>query len=318
MRPTTRALAAFLLLLAGCAVPASRPGSPPLSPQRQVQRERLREACLEATLSTIADAASRAKFCDCSSERVAQGLPVDVLSGADSSREGEEAFRSALAQSFTDCAREAGLPTREEDAASSSDRSPSGPSIVQVIVAEPARRKVVTGSGFFIAEHLVATNHHVVRNHPSVGIALEGGEPFVANVLYVDPGLDFAVLASPVEGAPLEIRDTPVEDGESVLAWGFPQGRRRIAFSSGTVRAADDVFIVHDALIAAGSSGGPLTDAEGKVLGIVTFLAKSRGDAANESDRGIAVRMNLILRSVAARATAGEGRALRPPADKGR
>jgi len=279
-----------------------------------VQRERLREACLEATLATISEASTRARFCDCSSERVAQGLPVGVLSGSDTSEEANEAFRSSLEQSFVDCSREVGLPAGETDAASAPGASPSGPSIVQVIVAEPARRKVVTGSGFFISEHLVATNHHVVKSHPTVGIALEGAEPFVAKVLYVDPTLDFAVLASPVEGEPLEIRETPVEDGEGVLAWGFPQGRSRIAFSSGTVRAVDEVFIVHDALIAAGSSGGPLTDLEGKVLGIVTFLAKSRGDAANESDRGIAVRMNLILRKAAARAKAEEARSVRTPA----
>lgn len=314
MQLVPRALVpALLFLVAGCASGLARPDAPTSSPERRAQQERMRDACLEATLAKIPDGSTRARFCDCSSERIARSLPVDVLSGDDSSAQAREAFASTIVESWTDCSREVGLPAEDPVAAASPGDSPSRPSIVQVIVAEPATRRVVTGSGFYVTEHLVATNHHVVRNHPSVGVAVEGAEPLVARVLYVDPALDFAVVASPVEGEPLEIRDGPVEDGEAVLAWGFPQGRRRIAFSSGTVRAADEVFIVHDALIAAGSSGGPLTDADGKVLGIVTFLAKSRGDAANESDRGIAVRMNLILRSIAARAKAGEARAARRP-----
>src|SRR5262249_37059939 len=78
----------------------------------------------------------------------------------------------------------------------------------------------------------------------------------------------------------------------------FPQGRRVVAASTGTIRAIVECCIVHDALIAAGSSGGPLLDAQSQVVGINTALTKVEGDRLNESERTFAIKMRFILESL--------------------
>ncbi len=151
------------------------------------------------------------------------------------------------------------------------------------------------GSGFFVADELIATNAHVLGNAASAMVSSDGSGDVLAEVIYRDDAIDFAVLRSPLRGVPLTIRDTPIVLGEGVVALGYPQGRAVVAASTGTVRGFSDVLILHDALIAAGSSGGPLVDDEGRVLGVNTVLAKRRGDEVNATDRGLAIRISAIL-----------------------
>jgi hypothetical protein len=94
---------------------------------------------------------------------------------------------------------------------------------------------------------------------------------------YVDKDLDFAVLRSPVKGAPLPLRAGPITDGEAVAAVGFPQGRDLVAASTGTLLGAD-----------------------GRVLGVNTVLIKRRGDWANVTDRPLAIKISTVLKTLGA------------------
>ena len=165
-------------------------------------------------------------------------------------------------------------------------RIPEG--VVRVSTAQRA------GSGFFLDPLHVVTNAHVVESSPYVALAFSEGQPFSGRVIFTNPELDFAIIESRLQGTPIPIKRTPIIVGEHITTFGFPQGRTVIASSTGTIRDVDVCCILHDALIAAGSSGGPLLDHENQALGLNTLLTKRPGDTANASDRAITVRLDFI------------------------
>ena len=157
----------------------------------------------------------------------------------------------------------------------------------------------MVGSGFYADESLIVTNAHVVEDNAIVSISFSGQQPFIGEVVYRNDDLDFAIIKPSLKGIPLPIRKGPVTIGENIIAMGFPQGRQVMASSTGTVVDVVECCILHDALIAGGSSGGPLTDAQHGVLGLNTLLSKNPGDRANETDRAITVRMDFITKILA-------------------
>jgi S1-C subfamily serine protease len=151
------------------------------------------------------------------------------------------------------------------------------------------------GSGFYAKDRLIVTNAHVMGDTTNIAISFSGQTPFLGQVVFRDDELDFAIIETTTPGTPLPIRRGPVTLGEHIIAMGFPQGRQVMASSTGTVMEVVDCCIAHDALIAGGSSGGPLLDARYEVLGLNTLLSKKPGDKANETDRAITVRMDFIM-----------------------
>lgn len=120
------------------------------------------------------------------------------------------------------------------------------------VVRISAGRRV--GSGFYADESLIVTNAHVVANFHSVQIAFSDRSPFPGRVVFRDADLDFAIIRPGIRGNPLPIRRGPVQLGEPIVAMGFPQGRKVIAASTGTVVDVVDCCILHDALIAGGGA----------------------------------------------------------------
>ena len=131
------------------------------------------------------------------------------------------------------------------------------------------------GSGFFVTPTLILTNHHVARNAARLKVTLINGLEVFATTVRSDPKRDVAVLQ--VESStftPLPLRRTPVVLTEEVYAVGSP------LFESlaGTVTRGivsqhqrDEYgleLIQADVTIQPGSSGGPLLDNQGNVVGI--------------------------------------------------
>ena len=145
---------------------------------------------------------------------------------------------------------------------------------------------------------MIATNAHVVAGAHGLRVAASDGAPFDGVVVYRDPELDFAIVKVEVAGTPLKLRKGPIADGETVMALGYPQGRTHVALSTGTVRGRTAMFVEHDALIAGGSSGGPLVDEDGLVIGLNTLLRKQPNDRKNESDRTFAIKLSVIRKSL--------------------
>ncbi|ANC31273.1 S1C family serine protease [Isoptericola dokdonensis] len=219
---------------------------------------------------------------------------------------------------------EVGAPEQTEAApvASSTDQNPDwqavtaavAPSVVAIQVSSQAGGS--EGSGVIIddAGHVV-TNNHVVAGAAdgSVQVTLSDGRLFEATIVGTDPTTDLAVVQlvdAPDDLQPATVGDSDaVQVGDSVLAVGNPLGLANTA-TTGIVSALDrpvaasgedgsDVVVTNaiqiDAAVNPGNSGGPLFDAQGRVIGITSSIA-TMSDGSGQSGSiglGFAIPANL-------------------------
>jgi serine protease Do len=157
------------------------------------------------------------------------------------------------------------------------------PSVVHVeaIVKVNDRRSEVTGSGVIAsADGRILTNQHVVEKAEKVTVTMPGVPGKIpARIVGTDKQTDLALLRietpQPLPTATLGSSDA-VKVGQWVLAVGNPYGldgtvSLGIVSAKGRNLGIPDLindFIQTDAMIDRGSSGGPLVDLDGKVIGI--------------------------------------------------
>jgi serine protease Do len=177
-----------------------------------------------------------------------------------------------------------------------------------------AERRRSTGSGVILdARGAVMTNYHVVQGARRVQVVLASrstgtsivrarGATLEATVVGVDEETDLALLRVDPQGQklePLPLGDSDaLKAGQLVFAFGSPLGLDNTV-TMGVVSAVgrqlepDDpmVYIQTDAPINPGSSGGPLVDAHGRVVGINTLILSQGG--GNEG-LGFAAPSNIV------------------------
>jgi S1-C subfamily serine protease len=163
-----------------------------------------------------------------------------------------------------------------------------------------------TGTGFVIdGDGHILTNYHVVADATSVSVGFDDNRVVQARVLGTDATNDLALLRVETDGlklAPLQLGDSKTAQvGDPVLTIGNPFGLDR-TLTTGVVSAlqrqitAPNGFTIQhviqtDAPINPGSSGGPLLDAAGRVLGINSQIVT--GGAGNGNvGIGFAVPIN--------------------------
>jgi serine protease Do len=156
----------------------------------------------------------------------------------------------------------------------------SSPAIVRV---EAGAERV--GTGFIVASAgLVVTNLHVVAGASEVRIVLYGGTALpVTHIAGLDPERDLVLLAiDPPKPLPtLTLGNSDVMSaGDSVIAIGNPLGVLDYSVSGGllsSVRVVNDKLTVLQisAPISQGSSGGPLFNTFGEVIGVTTAIIAS-------------------------------------------
>ncbi|MBN2538328.1 trypsin-like peptidase domain-containing protein [candidate division WOR-3 bacterium] len=151
------------------------------------------------------------------------------------------------------------------------------------------------GSGVIISPNGdVITNAHVVQNATAITVTLPDNREFQAELVGIDNGLDLALLKIDGEDLPAAELGTS-EDlmiGEWAIAFGNPFGfllrdaqptvtvgvisalHRDVKSGRGAVMTD---MIQTDAAINPGNSGGPLCTAEGRVVGINTFIFSHSG-----------------------------------------
>jgi serine protease Do len=137
------------------------------------------------------------------------------------------------------------------------------------------------GSGVVIGDGRVLTNAHVLRGD-EVAVRRPDGEVVHGRVAGLDADLDVAIVAVDTGEAPAVAWDpeivAAVGAGQPVFALADPGGRG-LRTTFGLVTATGRSFrgprgrriggsIEHSAPLPRGSSGGPLVDAEGRLLGI--------------------------------------------------
>jgi S1-C subfamily serine protease len=152
------------------------------------------------------------------------------------------------------------------------------------------------------------TNNHVVDGARASDITatLSDGRILVAERVWVDPASDVAILKLPADDLPTaELGDSDrVRVGHWVLAFGSPFGLNQ-SVTHGIISARDrgqislgntiriKEFLQTDAAINPGSSGGPLVDLTGAVVGINTAIASNNG---NNSGVSFSIPSNLVRR----------------------
>lgn len=139
------------------------------------------------------------------------------------------------------------------------------------------------GTGFVVEPGVVATNLHVIAGADRMGIAGSDGKArLISAVAAADPEHDLALVAfDPAPSLPpLPLgRGKDLVAGDPVVALGTPGGLA-LSASSGIVSAVRDVtptitLVQTTAPISPGSSGGPLLDEGGRVVGVTTLFSKN-------------------------------------------
>ncbi|MBV9684052.1 MAG: serine protease [Solirubrobacterales bacterium] len=181
------------------------------------------------------------------------------------------------------------------------------------------------GSGFVIDAGRILTNAHNLRGD-EVTVSFHDGRRETGRVLASDQDLDLAVIEAdtagiePIQWAEDEVESLPI--GRSVLALANPGGRGlRVTpgFVSSTARSFRGPrgrrvsgAIEHTAPLPRGSSGGPLIDGAGRLLGVNAVRADGGLILAVPADRGTRERVEKMGRGEAPQ-RARLGVAIAPP-----
>ncbi|MCC6824199.1 MAG: trypsin-like peptidase domain-containing protein [Acidobacteria bacterium] len=155
------------------------------------------------------------------------------------------------------------------------------PSAVAIETFDNKGASISRGSGFFIASGRVITNRHVIERASRVEVHLLDGRKFNARgVLAVDGEGDLALIQVDVPNTapvPLPIVRTVPQEGESIVVIGNPFGLEG-SVSNGIVSAVREIpgygkIIQITASISPGSSGSPVVNMAGQVIGVATLQA---------------------------------------------
>ena len=153
----------------------------------------------------------------------------------------------------------------------------------------------VSGTGFIISEDgYILTNFHVIelaaQNSKDVNVILRDGTRYTASIVGYEKYNDVAVLKIDATGLkPVQFGNSDsLAVGDLVYAVGNPLGELDFSMSTGHVSALDraitsdesgvaiNMFQI-DAAVNSGNSGGPVYNAAGEVVGIVTAKYASTG-----------------------------------------
>ena len=178
-------------------------------------------------------------------------------------------------------------------------------------VVEVRTRGTGAGSGIiWSADGLIVTNAHVARTEHAT-IVLWNGHELDGVVTAHDPRRDLATIAIDPDTVTLSAatigHPTDLRTGDLVVALGHPWGitgsiALGIIHEVATRRGAPR-WIRADIRLAPGNSGGPLTDARGRVVGVNTLIAGGLGVAVP------ATTVSRFLEQVEARRTRSRSRA---------
>ena len=147
---------------------------------------------------------------------------------------------------------------------------------VLLVMEDTKGKPLGFGSGFFVRTNLIVTNFHVIKG-ATQGTAKRVGqetEYAIKAFIEIDKKHDLAILqvsGSDVQPLPLGDSDT-VEIGDTVYVAGNPKGFFEGTFSDGIISAVrgDATYkrLQMTAPVSSGSSGGPVLNSSGEVIGV--------------------------------------------------
>jgi tetratricopeptide (TPR) repeat protein len=162
------------------------------------------------------------------------------------------------------------------------------PSAVAIETFDAKGATISRGSGFFVSSDRIITNRHVIEKSSRVEVHLMDGKKFSARgVLAIDGEGDLALLQVDVPqnlAAALPLVQVAPQEGESIVVVGNPFGLEG-SVSNGIVSAVREIpgygkIIQITAPISPGSSGSPVVNMRGQVIGVATLQA-AEGQSLN-------------------------------------
>jgi S1-C subfamily serine protease len=145
---------------------------------------------------------------------------------------------------------------------------------VTVLGYDEQHQPMTLGTGFVVARGSVVTNAHVIAGatHLLVRPIGDASTHVVTTLLQLDEATDLALLeVGDLDLAPLALSDDAPAIGDTVYAVGSPLGLEG-TFSQGIVsgyRTYEDAALMQiTAPVSPGSSGGPVLDVAGTVVGV--------------------------------------------------
>lgn len=162
------------------------------------------------------------------------------------------------------------------------------------------KKETITGTGFFIDNNILVTNHHVVESCQNIEV-IRNGYKSKSIIKSLDKTNDLAVLSSEKPNKNfLKFRGGKgIRIGESIIAMGYPLGDllgTNIKLTLGNVSSLngllnDSTKLQLTAPVQHGNSGGPLLDSHGNVVGVIYAGLKN----------SIAQNVNLAIKDNVAR-----------------
>jgi S1-C subfamily serine protease len=171
------------------------------------------------------------------------------------------------------------------------------------VVRVEGRRRLPASGIVWSADGIVVTAHHTLEREHELRLGLAGGQSVPARLIGRDPSTDLAVLRAEAHGlaAPAWAEPASLAVGSLALALGRPG--EKILATLGILSAVDDAwttpgggqidhYVQTDAVMYPGFSGGPLIDAECRVMGM--------NSSALVQGLGVAVPLPTVRRVVEA------------------
>ena len=153
------------------------------------------------------------------------------------------------------------------------------PAIVNIEGYSENDKTLITGSGFFVSKNLIITNYHVIEKANYLAITTYDGKKIpVKKIESVNRNHDLALIkieqsyqASPI----IQIEKEQPQIGERILVIGSPLGFEQTVSDgiiSGIRKFKGNIKLIQiTAPISHGSSGGPVINQKGKVIGVATI-----------------------------------------------
>jgi len=159
-----------------------------------------------------------------------------------------------------------------------------------------------SGSGFLLSGYpWIITNYHVISGCREVALENVHHQKIKARVIYANPELDIAFLAMDtphdIQGILPREEDTALHIRERIMVLGFPFGMpftiTEGIISNNKQLVEGQYYIQTDAAVNPGNSGGPLTDEDGRLLGMMT------SKFINADNVGFAIPAGVIISELA-------------------
>lgn len=159
------------------------------------------------------------------------------------------------------------------------------PSVVAVSALDRKGNMRALGTGFFVSKAGdIITNRHVIDGAWRIQVKTHNGKIYKVNqIVGNDKHSDLVCIRANVPPEcihPLSVETSLPQIGERVIVLGNPRGFERTA-SDGIVSAVRQVpgfgrMVQITAPVSPGSSGSPVINSKGRVIGVATFLVEGQ------------------------------------------